>query len=233
MPIPELTTAPSHRKQLRRHKPDVDAEGQSRLWPATKRAVDIVGSLIATLALLPLLIVLALAVKLDSPGPVLFYQKRYGRDMRLFTVLKFRTMHSGVSAEAHREYIAHLVAGGAEQSSGLKKLQDDSRVTRVGRILRRFSLDELPQFLNVLSGSMSLVGPRPAIDYELEHYEPHHLYRFHVRPGMTGLWQVSGRNDLGFTEMLDLDAEYARAPSFATDLRVLLRTPRTVLRGAA
>lgn len=231
MPNTELTKATPHREQLRRHTPDVAAEGQSRLWPAIKRTVDIVGSLVVTLALLPLLIVLALAIKLDSPGPVLFCQKRLGRDMRLFTILKFRTMYSGVSPAAHREYIAYLVAAGGEQSSGLKKLTGDPRVTRVGRILRRFSLDELPQFLNVLLGTMSIVGPRPAIDYELEHYQPHHYDRFLVRPGMTGVWQVSGRNELGFTEMLDLDTEYAGTFSFTTDLQVLLRTPMAVLRG--
>ena len=168
--------------------------------------------------LLPLLLLVALAIKLDSRGPLLFRQRRYARHMRSFTVLKFRTMHDGATAESHRRYIASLAAGEHDEAPGLKKLVDDPRVTRVGRVLRRFSLDELPQFANVLAGSMSLIGPRPAIAYEVEHYLPHHYERFAVRPGLSGLWQVSGRNTIGFYEMLDLDVEYARNAGFTTDL---------------
>jgi lipopolysaccharide/colanic/teichoic acid biosynthesis glycosyltransferase len=204
-----------------------------RSWIGLKRTFDIVFAGLALSALIPLLLLIAIAIKLESRGPLLFRQRRYGRDMRPFTVLKFRTMEDGASAEAHRLYIASLAAGDAAEAPGLKKLVDDPRVTRVGRVLRRFSLDELPQFANVLGGSMSLIGPRPAISYELDHYLPRHYERFAVRPGLSGLWQVSGRNAIGFNEMLDLDVEYARECSFSTDLRVFLRTPLAMVRGAA
>lgn len=205
----------------------------SRFWHGMKRTFDVVFATAALVALIPLLAIVAIAIKLDSGGPLLFRQRRYGRDMRPFTVLKFRTMTDGASTESHRAYIASLAAGEEDESPGLKKLIDDPRVTRVGRVLRRFSLDELPQFANVLGGSMSLIGPRPAIDYELEHYLPRHYERFAVRPGLSGLWQVSGRNEIGFNEMLDLDVEYAHNCSFGTDLRVFLRTPLAMVRGAA
>ncbi len=187
--------------------------------------------LLITLA--PLFAVIALAVALDTRGPVLFRQERVGRDRRRFRVLKFRTMHAGVSPEAHRRYIAKLAAGGGCQDGGLKKLTRDDRITRVGRVLRRTSLDELPQLVNVLKGEMSLIGPRPALAYELEHYADEHYERFGVRPGLTGLWQVSGRNQVGFIEMLDLDIQYVRTTSPRTDALILLRTPLAVLRGDA
>jgi lipopolysaccharide/colanic/teichoic acid biosynthesis glycosyltransferase len=194
---------------------------------------DIAFALVALLSLIPLLLVISVAILLDTRGPLLFRQRRYGRDMKPLTILKFRTMVDGASVESHRDYIASLANGQAASNGGLKKLVDDPRVTRVGRVLRRFSLDELPQFVNVLGGSMSLIGPRPAIDYELEHYQPRHYERFGVLPGLTGLWQVSGRNQIGFNEMLDLDVEYARNCSFTTDLRVFVRTPLAMVRGAA
>jgi lipopolysaccharide/colanic/teichoic acid biosynthesis glycosyltransferase len=201
-------------------------------WKACRRGLEIAFSLVAIVALIPLLALVAFAIKLESRGPLLFHQRRYGRDMRSFTMLKFRTMRNGCSANAHREYIARLAAGGAEEEPGLKKLVHDGRVTRVGRVLRRLSVDELPQLLNVIGGSMSLIGPRPAIDYELEHYLPRHYERFAVRPGMSGLWQVSGRNEVGFIEMLDLDVQYVRTCSLVTDLRVFVRTPLAMIRGA-
>jgi lipopolysaccharide/colanic/teichoic acid biosynthesis glycosyltransferase len=201
-------------------------------WSVAKRVLDVLLASILLLASLPLLLAVALAVRVDSPGPILFRQKRCGRHRRPFVVLKFRTMADGASSAVHRRYIAELAHGGGD-SSALKKLTDDARVTRVGSFLRRSSLDELPQLLNVLRGDMSLVGPRPAIDYELEHYEPEHYERFEVRPGLTGLWQVSGRSRLGFTEMLELDAEYARTTSPLLDARILARTPLEILRGRA
>ena len=208
-------------------------EDQARWWRASKRALDVAFALSALLALVPLLLIVAIAIKLDSRGPLLFRQRRYGRDLEPFTVLKFRTMHPEVSDARHRAYIASLAAGNGDEQEGLKKLTDDPRVTRVGRVLRRFSLDELPQFANVLTGTMSLIGPRPALDYELEHYQARHFQRFSVRPGLSGLWQVSGRNELGFNQMLDLDVEYARNCTFTTDLRVFVRTPLAMVRGAA
>jgi lipopolysaccharide/colanic/teichoic acid biosynthesis glycosyltransferase len=212
----------------------VAAEAQhSGWWRGTKRVFDVVFALLALLALTPLLVLVAVAIKLDSRGPLLFRQRRYGRDMRPLTVLKFRTMHEHATADAHRAYIAALAAGSEDETSGLKKLTDDPRVTGVGRVLRKFSIDELPQLLNVVGGSMSLIGPRPAIEYELEHYLPRHYERFVVRPGLSGLWQVSGRNEIGFNEMLDMDVEYARSCSLTTDLRVFMRTPLALVRGAA
>jgi lipopolysaccharide/colanic/teichoic acid biosynthesis glycosyltransferase len=143
-------------------------------------------------------------------------------------MLKFRTMHDGVSEAMHRAYIAELAAGAAS-GEGLRKLTVDPRVTRIGRLLRKTSLDELPQLLNVLRGTMSLIGPRPAIPYELEHYAPHHFERFQVRPGLTGLWQVSGRASVGFVEMLEIDVDYVSKASALTDLSITVRTPIAVL----
>jgi lipopolysaccharide/colanic/teichoic acid biosynthesis glycosyltransferase len=212
--------------------PERADEGRRPGWPVAKRTLDVTFALLALLALLPLLLLIAVAVKVDSRGPLLFRQRRYGRGLQPFTVLKFRTMHDGVSAAAHRAYIARLAHGDAD-TAGLKKLTEDPRVTRVGRVLRRTSLDELPQFVNVLGGSMSLIGPRPALGYELEHYGAEDFERFAVRPGLSGLWQVSGRNRLGFRDMLELDVEYARTCSLRTDLRVFVRTPQAMMRDAA
>lgn len=209
-------------------------EALRRAGPTARRALDVAVAALLLLLLLPLLLVLAALIKLDSPGPILFRQRRLGKNMRPFPVLKFRTMRTDATSEAHVRYIAQLAQspnGGG--GSTLKKLTNDPRVTRVGRTLRRLSIDEIPQLFNVLAGQMALVGPRPAIEYELEHYEPVHFERFKVRPGITGLWQVSGRNALGFKDMLDLDAEYASGATLGTDLRILVRTPRAAIRNAA
>ena len=197
-----------------------------------KRVIDLIGSAICLVVLSPLLLLLALAIVVDSGRPVLFRQVRLARGLREFRVLKFRTMKLGVSSEAHQAYIKKLATGQADEDS-LKKLTADPRVTRVGSLLRRTSLDELPQLVNVFLGSMSLVGPRPALEYELQYYRPEHFERFAVKPGMTGLWQVSGRNELGFTEMLDLDAEYASSSNLLTDLKILVKTPVAAISGAA
>ncbi len=223
---------------------------------AAKRLVDVSLASVVLLLSLPAMLVVAIAVRLNSPGPVLFRQQRLGRDMQPFTVLKFRTMAVDSSPELHQRYIAELVnsepvaTGGQAAQNGngngsakaarrtngngdVKKLTADPRVTGVGRILRRVSLDELPQLFNVIGGSMSLVGPRPALAYELEHYRMEHFERFGVRPGVTGLWQVSGRNSLGFREMLDLDVQYARDATLMTDVGILARTPLAAVRHAA
>lgn len=201
-------------------------------WEVAKRTFDAVLALIMLIVVAPLMAIVALLVKLDSPGPVLFRQQRYGRHRQPFVVLKFRTMSDGASTEPHRRYIAELARAGAAVN-GFKKLTRDQRVTRIGVLLRKSSLDELPQLYNVLVGQMSLVGPRPAIDYELEYYEPEHFARFDVRPGLTGLWQVSGRSRLGFHEMLALDAQYAGMTGPLVDAQILVRTPLEVLRGRA
>lgn len=210
-----------------------EAVSLSRAWERTKRVLDVVVATGALVVLSPVLALTALAIALETPGPVLFRQQRYGRGRRRFTVLKFRSMHDGVSADAHRRYISRLATEDARADSGLKKLTGDARVTRVGAILRRTSLDELPQLINVLRGEMSIVGPRPALPYELEFYEREHYVRFAVRPGLTGLWQVSGRNEIGFLGMLELDGEYARNSSASLDAKILLRTPRAVFQGKA
>jgi lipopolysaccharide/colanic/teichoic acid biosynthesis glycosyltransferase len=197
-----------------------------------KRAIDLVGSALLLVLLSPLFLVLALAIVIDSGRPVLFRQVRLARGLREFRVLKFRTMKLGVSSEMHQDYIKKLAAGEAGDET-LKKLTADPRVTRMGRFLRKTSLDELPQLVNVFLGNMSLVGPRPALEYELQYYRDEHYERFAVKPGMTGLWQVSGRNELGFTEMLDLDADYARSADLLTDIKILVKTPMAAISKAA
>ena len=197
-----------------------------------KRAMDLVGSTLLLVLFFPLLLLLALAVLLDSGRPVLFRQIRLERGLHEFRVLKFRTMKLGATPDVHQDYIKKLATGQADEDA-LKKLTDDPRVTRVGSFLRRTSLDELPQLVNVFLGKMSLVGPRPALEYELQYYKEEHFERFAVKPGMTGLWQVSGRNELGFNEMLDLDADYARSSNFLTDVKILLKTPMAAISKAA
>jgi lipopolysaccharide/colanic/teichoic acid biosynthesis glycosyltransferase len=202
------------------------------------RILDLTVATMMVLVLLPLMLVIAAAVKLESPGPVLFRQRRIGRAQVPFTVAKFRTMREGVSHRVHQEFVLSLIAGEVPppQEDGPRfKLRSDPRVTRVGRILRRSSLDELPQLWNVLRGHMSLVGPRPAIPYEVEHYPPHWFGRFAVKPGVTGLWQVSGRCELPLEQMIQLDLEYVRRRSAWLNVWILLRTVPAVLslRGAS
>jgi lipopolysaccharide/colanic/teichoic acid biosynthesis glycosyltransferase len=189
------------------------------------------------LVLMPVMLVVAVVIRLDSPGPVIFRQRRLGRALAPFTVHKFRTMRSGASHEVHRAFVLSLIAGERPPRAvdGPQfKLSRDERVTRVGRPLRRTSLDELPQLWDVIRGKMSLVGPRPPIPYEVEHYPEAWLGRFAVKPGMTGLWQVSGRSELTLEEMIALDLEYVRRRSPLLNLAILLRTPSAVLslRGA-
>lgn len=199
-----------------------------------KRVLDVIFSLVLILLLIPMMLLTALIIRLDSRGPIFFRQRRLGRDMKGFTVLKFRTMQADASSELHQRFVAELCRDdGPAESDGVKKLTQDPRVTRAGRVLRGLSIDELPQLFNVLAGEMSLVGPRPAIEYELEHYCQDHFARFKVRPGLTGLWQVSGRSSLGFTEMLELDAMYANDANLSSDLKILARTPLAAFRHAA
>jgi lipopolysaccharide/colanic/teichoic acid biosynthesis glycosyltransferase len=202
----------------------------ARWETAACRLLDVVAAAVLIVILLPLLLLVALAVRLDSPGPALFRQVRLGRDRRPFTMLKFRTMTVGGDDRAHRELIARELAGEDASVGGSWKLADDVRVTRIGRLLRRTSLDELPQLFNVLVGSMSLVGPRPCLSWEADQFPRQYADRFTVRPGITGLWQVSGRSRLGTLDMLRLDAEYARAWRFWTNVRILLLTVPVVLR---
>ncbi len=214
-----------------------DAPLTNKLVDVSCRALDIVGSAFLLVVLAPLLAIIALLIRLDSRGPVLFRQQRVGRDRALFKVNKFRTMHHGAAHDRHREFVVGLINGEPSQHDAPGphyKMVGDPRVTRVGRILRRSSLDELPQLWNVLRGEMSLVGPRPPIPYEVEHYPPHWFARFAVKPGITGLWQVNGRSEVTLEEMVQLDVEYAHRRSLGFNIWLLVRTVPAVLgaRGA-
>ncbi|MDX6452425.1 MAG: hypothetical protein QOH16_2474 [Gaiellaceae bacterium] len=206
----------------------------ARLSPSSrliKRALDVIISSIGLVLALPLFLAIAMWIKRESPGPVFFRQTRLGTNMREFTTLKFRTMHVGTSDAVHRDYIRRTMSATAEaEGHGMFKLDRGSSVTRAGHILRKLSLDELPQLLNVLKGDMSLVGPRPCIPYEIENFAPHHFERFLVPAGVTGLWQVSARASATFGEALDMDVAYARSWSLGLDLRLLGRTPAQVFR---
>jgi exopolysaccharide biosynthesis polyprenyl glycosylphosphotransferase len=201
-----------------------------------KKSADILGSLFALTIFSPLLVAIAIAIKLTSKGPILFRQQRVGQSGRPFTFLKFRSMCSTDGHAIHQEYVKRFISGdiGPEQASGksVYKLTRDPRITPVGRLLRRTSFDELPQFFNVLLGQMSLVGPRPPIPYEVECYDIWHKRRLlTVKPGITGLWQVRGRSRIKFDEMVRLDLEYARAWSLWLDIKILLQTPRAMFSG--
>ncbi|MGY1831493.1 sugar transferase [Geodermatophilus sp. SYSU D01180] len=190
-----------------------------------KELIDRVGAALALVLVLPVLLVVAVAVRLDSPGPVLFRQERVGRQGRTFSMLKFRTM--GIDAEKRR---AALVARNQNSDGPLFKVADDPRVTRVGRVLRRYSVDEVPQLINVLRGQMSLVGPRPPLPAEVAVYDDSVARRLLVKPGLTGLWQVSGRSDLTWDEAVRLDLRYVENWSLALDLQILWKTVAAVTR---
>ncbi len=203
-----------------------------------KRAIDVLGSSMALIILSPIFLAIAAAIKLSSPGPVLFRQKRIGQYGIPFTFLKFRSMYCVNDSQVHIEYVRRFIAGdvnsGKSEADGkiVYKLTTDPRVTRVGSFLRKTSLDEFPQIFNVLKGEMSLVGPRPPIPYELEVYDIWHRRRLvEVKPGITGLWQVNGRSRLRFDDMVRLDLRYARAWSLWLDVKILLRTPQAVFSG--
>jgi lipopolysaccharide/colanic/teichoic acid biosynthesis glycosyltransferase len=208
-----------------------------RCRDAAKRGVDLAGSLLALVLLAPLLAAIAALVKLTSPGPALFGQTRIGHRATSFTLLKFRTMHVHADAAMHREFVSQFIAasgrnGGRSPASGFFKLTDDPRITPIGRVLRKTSLDELPQLWNVLRGEMSLVGPRPPVPYEYVQYRPWHRRRvIETKPGMTGLWQVTGRSRTTFDEMVRLDLRYARTRALWRDLAIIARTPAAVISG--
>ena len=219
--------------------PDLSDRDDSRKHlHSVKRAMDVFGSGLALIMLAPLLVLIAAAIKASSNGPIFFRQKRVGQHGQCFTFLKFRSMYVNNDASQHKQYVRQLIAGQAAKSpstdpnGGVFKLTNDPRITRVGRFLRRTSLDELPQFLNVIRGEMSLVGPRPAIPYEVEAYDIWHRRRvLEAKPGITGLWQVQGRSRVGFDEMVRLDLRYVRCWSPWLDLKILLQTPKAVMDG--
>lgn len=202
-----------------------------RFGRVAKRAADIVLSAAGLLVASPLLLAAMAAIRIDSKGPALLRQVRVGACGSRFTLFKLRTMVVNNDASQHHAYVASLIEGKGARRGGMYKLTDDPRITRVGRFLRRYSLDEMPQLWNVLRGSMSLVGPRPILPNEVELYRTAALQRLRVKPGLTGLWQVGGRCELTFDEMIDLDTQYWRAWTPRMELEVLLRTPRAVLSG--
>jgi lipopolysaccharide/colanic/teichoic acid biosynthesis glycosyltransferase len=173
----------------------------------------------------PLLTIISLLIKLESPGPIIFKQERIGKDQKPFTIFKFRSMCH--NADALKERLTDL----NEAQGPLFKIQKDPRLTRVGKVIRKYSLDELPQLWNVLKGEMSLVGPRPPVRSEVEEYSEWAQKRLNIKPGITGLWQVSGRSDLSFDEMLKLDIYYMWNWSLSNDLKILLRTIPVVISG--
>jgi len=219
--------------------PDLTERDESKkIHHKTKRTMDIVGSLAALVFLAPVFLIVALAVKLTSKGPILFRQRRIGQYGKSFTFLKFRSMYVGNDASIHREYVKQLIAGKAERQSssgkeeGVYKLTKDPRVTTVGAFLRKTSLDEIPQFLNVLRGEMSLVGPRPPVPYEVESYDFWHRRRvLEAKPGITGLWQIKGRSRVKFDDMVRLDLQYARTWSPWLDVKIMLQTPGAMVIG--
>lgn len=210
---------------------------QRQLALGIKRCIDVLGSLAALLLLAPVFAAISLAIKLSSKGPVFFKQERLGEFGKPFTVLKFRSMRTDCDARIHQQYVSQFIAGKVDGATpaGQKpvfKIQKDPRITRVGQFIRKTSLDELPQFWNVLRGDMSLVGPRPPISYEFRAYDLWHRRRvLEIKPGITGLWQVKGRSRTRFDEMVRLDLQYARDWSIWLDLRILLQTPAAVILG--
>ncbi|MCS6884942.1 MAG: sugar transferase [Acidobacteriota bacterium] len=203
-----------------------------------KRAMDLVLSVIAIVFGAPVWLAVMLLIKLDSRGPAIYAQERVGMDGRIFRAYKFRSMYHNSDESLHRQLMEKTIRGeAANQGTAEKpiygKVKDDPRITRVGAFIRKYSLDELPQVLNVLKGEMSFVGPRPPIPYEVEHYEEWHRARFQVKPGITGLWQVSGRNRLNFEQMVKLDIYYIENWSLWLDIKILFKTVPVVLKGDA
>jgi lipopolysaccharide/colanic/teichoic acid biosynthesis glycosyltransferase len=225
---PTSTTIPSALVEAERRKPQQIARD------AAKRVLDILGSAALLIGLSPLFVFAAALVKLTSRGPALFPQERIGAGGRPFRMMKFRTMQVNADPKIHQQYVENFIQSGAASGSGEKvfKIVNDPRITPIGHFLRRSSLDELPQFWNVLKGDMSLVGPRPPLPYEVARYKNWHRRRlFEARPGITGLWQVTGRSRTTFDEMVRLDLRYAKRYSLWTDLKILMATPRAVISG--
>jgi lipopolysaccharide/colanic/teichoic acid biosynthesis glycosyltransferase len=217
----------------------VKKERSKKIAFTMKRAIDVIGGIAGLLIFSPFFIMIPIMVKLTSPGPVLFRQKRVGQHGKTFIFLKFRSMYVNNNADVHKEFVHSLISNKSSAQIGVNgtgqkiyKITNDKRVTPLGKILRKSSLDELPQFFNVLRGDMSLAGPRPPILYEIEKYNIWHRRRImEVKPGITGLWQVEGRSSTTFDEMVRLDLKYARTWSLWLDLKILLKTPLAVVAG--
>jgi exopolysaccharide biosynthesis polyprenyl glycosylphosphotransferase len=217
---------------------DLDASKKShRFSSIIKRGIDVVGSLIGMILSSPIIFITAIAVKATSPGPIIFRQTRMGIKGKRFSFYKFRSMYRNSDDQIHRQYVTDLIKGNHEKinqgnaDKPLFKMKTDPRITRVGRIIRKLSIDELPQFVNVLKGEMSLVGPRPSLSYEVEEYEPWHLRRIlEVKPGITGLWQVDGRSQTSFDDMVRMDLRYVQNWSLWLDVMILIKTVKAVVR---
>lgn len=227
---------PGRTADLKLYPDLLERDASKKLARVAKRALDIGGSLVLLTLSSPLMAAIAVAVKVTSRGPVFFRQRRVGQYGRPFTFLKFRSMRVNTDAGIHRDYVQRFISGDGDSETsgenGVYKIREDPRVTRVGRFLRKTSLDELPQFFNVLMGQMSLVGPRPPIPYECVYYGAWHRRRLlEAKPGITGLWQVSGRSRTKFDEMVRLDLQYAQSWSLALDIKILFQTPRAILSG--
>jgi lipopolysaccharide/colanic/teichoic acid biosynthesis glycosyltransferase len=228
------TDQPAHAKL---HPDLLEKEKKTKFSRLLKRVMDVAVSMVMLILCAPLFLAIALAIKLTSKGPVLFKQERVGQQGLRFPFLKFRSMKCGSNPRIHREYVQRFIAGEVAPGStednqkAVYKIQDDPRVTRIGKFLRKTSLDELPQLINVLKGEMSLVGPRPPIPYEVAAYQSWHRRRMLVKPGITGLWQVDGRSRTTFDDMVRLDLRYARTWSPWLDFKILLRTPRAMFSG--
>lgn len=239
-------------RPMSRQQPTQRPTRYLRQYLIAKRWMDIIVASALLIFFSPLMLAIAVLIKLDSPGPVIFSQERVGAKVRgkggkrsweasAFTVYKFRTMYHNADSERHRAFVQALIRkddqtmsalqGGKTEGPNKYKMVNDPRITRVGKWLRKTSLDELPQLWNVLKGDMSLVGPRPPIAYEVDMYTPAHMQRLAAKPGLTGLWQVTSRSSVDFDTMVDLDVSYIENQSFWLDLEILAKTPVAVLRG--
>ena len=215
----------------------IDSVEASRVGFLFKRGFDIVGSIIGILLLMPVMLTAAIAIKITSPGPVIFKQIRLGKQGRPFTFYKFRSMHLNMDDQIHREYIKNFINGhntkvnNGNEKEPIYKIRSDPRITKVGRFIRKTSIDELPQLFNVLKGDMSLVGPRPPLPYEAEKYQAWHLNRIlYMKPGITGLWQVEGRSKTGWDDSVRLDIQYINNWSLLLDFKILIKTVKVVIR---
>lgn len=207
------------------------AHMQWALYPVLKRILDMVVASVMLIALAPVMVIVAIAIKLDSPGPVIFKQTRIGKNHKPFTFFKFRSMYHKVDTAVHQQFVKNLINGAAPAAGSTYKMTSDRRITRVGAFIRKTSLDELPQLFNVLNGTMSMVGPRPPIPYEVAEYKDWHHRRLAIAPGITGLWQVQGRSLVAFDDMVKMDIAYSERRSLLLDMALILQTVPAVLSG--
>lgn len=206
---------------------------QSSYFTLLKPILDYFIAIILLILASPMFLIFAIGIKLYSPGPVFYYQKRIGKDGKPFRMIKFRSMRVNADTTPHKEYVQSLIRQNTrprDLGRDTLKLEADPRITGLGKILRSFGLDELPQFINVLRGEMSIVGPRPSLDYELEVYEDWHKNRLAVLPGITGVWQVTAHNSVSFNEMVQMDLDYIQKANLWLDLKVMLLTPIEMLK---